>query len=243
MGKAANSTVTILLAGAALALAAAPALASPEAAPQACPGVVTSTPRGTPASEQRATLARMLGDDVPVVVVGDSFGHRWPDEDLRSALGGRPTKLAVGGDRLENTTWMVSQIRPGLHPKAVLIVSGTNNVNHDAACEFDRRLDALLAAVREKFPKTRVYEMNITPKGHGLRAFLPQVRAANAYMREADAAHGIVYVDAFTALAEACAAQSGPECPLIEPDRLHPTPEGFKPLTTALAAAARPASK
>lgn len=211
-----------------------------QAQPQSqCPDVQTSIPRGRPASKARAEMAANLSSDTPLLVFGDSIAARWPDSDLKSVFGVAPVKLAVGGDRLEHTNWIVSQVRPGVHPRAIVIVSGTNNVNHDSDCEFDSRVEALMSSVREKFPGAKIYEMNITPKGVGRRAFLNRVHAANQYIQQAAARHNITYFDGYTALETACENQPGQDCTLYEPDRLHPNPKGFEPLTAALASVAK----
>ena len=204
-----------------------------------CPDVQTSIPRGRPASKVRAQVAANLASDTPLLVFGDSIAARWPDGDLKSVFGVAPVKLAVGGDRLEHTNWIVGQVRPGVRPRAIVIVSGTNNVNHDSDCEFDSRVEALMTSVREKFPDAKIYEMNITPKGVGRRAFLNKVRAANQYIQQAAARHNITFFDGYTALETACEAEPGQDCPLYEPDRLHPNPKGFEPLTAALASVAK----
>jgi lysophospholipase L1-like esterase len=217
------------------------AAAAPASAEEAsaCPGVVTSEARGLPSSKARAETAARLAADTPLLVLGDSIAWRWPDADLRSVFGAAPVKLAVGGDRIEHTRWILGHVPSGVRPRAVLIVAGTNNVNHDGGCEFQAKLEALLTEVRAKFPEARIYEMNITPKGVGRRAFLARIQSANQTIRQAAARHGIISFDGYKALETACEAQSAQECPLYEPDRLHPNAGGYRPLTAALADAVK----
>src|SRR5262249_30593632 len=78
------------------------------------------------------------GGAAGVVFLGDSLTSRWATagkatwDRLFAPLGA--VNLGVGEDRVENVLWRVRNgALDGLHPQAVVLLIGTNNLGHNTA--------------------------------------------------------------------------------------------------------------
>ncbi len=182
--------------------------------------------RGRPMTVRIGEMARALPAG-SAVVLGDSIANRWPRNDLADILGAPVVVLANGGDRIENANWTLTQVDQARAKSVRRVVSevGTANLLTDTTCEFAARTRSYLQNLRRTFPNAKIYAVNIYQKGVGGRARVAEVRAANEAIRASAAENGIVYVDIHGPLANKCVGQES--CTLLEPNRVHPSPQGY----------------
>lgn len=107
---------------------------------------------------QLAKLARPVDPGAHTLFLGDSLLANWSAGDCVH-------NLAVGGDRVQNTIWMLSNMKPDAasHPfERVAILVGTNNITRrmgSAATCAGLRL--LWQMARERWPDAEVVAMTI----------------------------------------------------------------------------------
>ncbi len=173
--------------------------------------------------------------DAAVVFLGDSITFAWGDEDrpeigqpcwradfapLRSANFGFP------GDRTQHLLHRVEDGELVGHPRVVVVLIGTNNLGDGQTPEeVASGIVAVVDAVREQSPRTRVLLLGLLPRGFApddpLRRDAARVNAIiRAWAPEAD----VTYLDAGGPLV-------GPDGKLrLEAtfDFVHPTAEGYR---------------
>ena len=201
--------------------------------------VQVEVPRGTPYSLRLAEKAQALTGTTKAVVLGDSDAGRWPADELEPILGSPVLNLAHGGDRFENTRWIVDQVDPqGTKAiSSVVLMVGSNSVNRDEPCSLQAKARALLGALEPRFPAARIFVVNILQKGRAAGPMAARVRAANEVLRRVSAELGLRYVDVHAAFAGRCGETTA--CPLFAADGVHPSVAGFDLMSRVLADAAK----
>ena len=125
-------------------------------------------------------------DKIKIVMLGDSITHQW--ERTSAAPAAKKylepygvLNLGCGGDRTENTVWIVekSGILELVKPKLVTLMIGTNNrVQPEATAAGIKRI---LESVRKIYPDTPILLYAIFPRGannkNGLRIANDKVNA------------------------------------------------------------------
>ncbi len=182
-----------------------------------------------------------LRDPVRVVFMGDLITDNWIGADPALFTRG----LVDRGISGQTTSQMLLRFRQdviALHPKAVHIMAGTNDIAGNTG-----------AATRDTV-QGHIETMAELAQAHGIKVILasippaaafpwssdkrpaPQIAAFNAWLRGYARAHGYTYVDYHTAMT----TPEGGMKPGLATDGVHPTPAGYavmRPL--ALAAIAR----
>ncbi len=178
-----------------------------------------SVPRGTPYSA--AMVRRMAAPERPqVLIFGDSIAARLPLYEIEQAFSGRVIDLAVGGDKIENTRWLLDEaarLRVG-PPTAVIFSVGTNNVRDDICAPA--RAAALLAAARATFPAAELYVFSVLHKGRFGRYRAVEIGRLNEAWRRAAKMQRATYIDAETRFSQQC--EGVETCPLLRDDQTHP---------------------
>ncbi|SEQ37044.1 Lysophospholipase L1 [Faunimonas pinastri] len=202
--------------------------------------VQTEVPRGTPYSDRLADKAAVLPPDTRALIFGDSDAGRWPADQLDHLFGTPVLNFAQGGDRFENTRWMIDQVdAPAARAvSSVVVMVGSNSVNRDDPCSLEAKARDLLRSLKPRFPAARVYFVNILQKGRVEGRMSDRVLAANDVLRELSAEFGLTYVDVHGAFAAECGEAT--DCPLFAEDRVHPSAAGFDLMSRVLARALQP---
>jgi lysophospholipase L1-like esterase len=131
------------------------------------------------AARHQAVLA-MVADrpDTQLLMIGDSITQNYersdpPDEVFqptwRTFYGRRGAlNLGFGGDTTSNLLWRLQngEVR-GLHPKAVVLMIGTNDTGHAGrtADQAERGIDAVVAELRLRLPQTKILLLGVLPSG------------------------------------------------------------------------------
>ena len=182
-----------------------------------------------------------LPTTAPTFIIGDSIAYRWPSDLLEEAFA-KPgvDKLAVGGARIENISFLLEQM-PVSRAEQVVVVLGTNNVREDDECAFQSKLDFLLTLVRKKAPNASVYMVNLLPKGFFTRAFAAKIASLNLVYSALANQPGVKLVNVHDPMYSRC--EGIESCPLLEDDRLHPNKAGYRFLTDILRSCVAAVSK
>ena len=183
-----------------------------------------------------------------VVLIGDSITHRWGGEprDLpasgprawESVFGGRRVlNLGFGWDRTQNVLWRLDHGEfDGLHPKAVILLIGTNNTSPGHArpntpAEIADGVREICGRLRSKAPGVRIILMAILPReekpDHPRRAVLAET---NRLLSEFARANQLEFLDIGPKLLQ----PDGTISRAILRDFCHPTEKGYQIWADAL---------
>ena len=158
-----------------------------------------------------------------VVFVGSSSFRLWKTlhEDLPGIVA---INRGYGGSRVYDSVHYADRIVTPYQPRAVVFYAGDNDLQEGRTPrEVARDFAAFVERVRTTQPKLPIAFVSIKPSP--VRAhLLPQVRAANALIRDYAASHQVAYLDVYTPMLD---AQGQPREELFVADRLHMNEKGY----------------
>lgn len=185
---------------------------------------------------------------IDVYFEGDSITRRWGATDYPELLenwkknffGWNAADFGWGGDRVENILWRLENGElDGVHPKAIVLLAGTNNVGNrvppegfdNAAANVTKGIEAILRVMRSKAPDAVVVLMGIFPRNDNM-AVLPEIDRVNADLARLADGRKVRYLNINGKLV-------GPDGKLRdgmmnERDRLHPELRGYQVWADAL---------
>src|SRR6185295_13510423 len=172
-----------------------------------------------------------------VVFMGDSITDYWPQPRFGTFF---PGKRYVGrGISAQTTPQMLIRMRPdviALHPKAVVILAGTNDIAGNTGPMTDEQIEGNLASMAELAAANgiKVVLSSITPVSNyhvpnpnavpqTTQRPLARVRAINDWIRQYAAAHRHQYLDYFPAMID----DKGMLKAELSGDDLHPNGTGY----------------
>jgi len=167
-----------------------------------------------------------------VVFLGDSITEGWAADptwpavrDQYNAMG-----LGIGYDRTQNVLW---RIRNGhftyAKPRLAVLLIGTNNIaNGDTPESAAWGVGAVLRALREASPNTRVVLLGLLPRGEKPDDGLRQAAAATNRLLAACADDKTVF---FRDIGAAFLDPAGRLSPEVSPDFLHLSRKGYAVFT------------
>jgi len=167
-----------------------------------------------------------------VVFFGDSITDTWK---LENYFPGKPyVNRGIGG---QTTPQMLVRFRQDvidLHPKAVVVLAGTNDIAGNTGLMRAEDIEADLASMAELAKAHGIAVVlasvlpvhNYTPKSQDFFAQRPMVRIleVNRWLKDYCAKNGIVYLDYFSAVVD----EKGLLKKDLAEDGLHPNDAGFK---------------
>lgn len=185
---------------------------------------------------------------INVYFEGDSITRRWGATDYpellenwkRNFFGWNAADFGWGGDRVENILWRLENGElDGVHPKAIVLLAGTNNVGNRvppegfdiAAANVTKGLEAILRVMRSKAPDATVILMGIFPRNDNM-AVMPEIDRINANLAGLADGRKVRYLNINDKFA-------GPDGKLHDGmmndrDRLHPALQGYQVWADAL---------
>jgi lysophospholipase L1-like esterase len=212
-----------------------PAIAVPAGAPWIAaprPGVNSAEWQ----ERHRAFVARAARGGIDVLFLGDSITDAFPTvgrDAWRHAIAelGTAEDFGIPGDR---TAWLLWRVRngelDGSHARAVVLMIGTNDLPSATPSDVARGVSAIVGTVRAKLPRAVVVLNAILPRGGPDDPLRVKVAAVNARIASlADGKH-VRWIDAGRGFVDA----SGRIDPVLMPDGLHPSAEGYVIWSTAL---------
>jgi lysophospholipase L1-like esterase len=111
-----------------------------------------------------------------LVFIGNSITHYWGGLPASTRSGGtdswkkyfdplNPENLGYGWDRIENVLWrMYHGELDHIHPKQIVMMIGTNNLQYNTDREIIEGLKFLMKAVREKQPDAAILLLGLLPR-------------------------------------------------------------------------------
>ena len=179
---------------------------------RANPAVVPTERLGEPwwAERHKAVLEAVRNHpDAQLLLIGDSITNNYekanpPDEDFlptwkqfyepRKAL-----NLGFSGDTTANVLWRLDHGEvEGLHPKAAVLLIGTNNTSRQSdqtAEEAESGIDAVVADLEERLPETKILLLGILPSDV-FQSKTERDRAINRYLAVCYGEHPqVTYLD------------------------------------------------
>jgi lysophospholipase L1-like esterase len=186
---------------------------------------------------------------IDVYFLGDSITRRWgaSDEKYKGLLanwkqnffGWNAADFGWGGDKTQNVLWRLEQGElDGVHPKAIVLMIGTNNLGTPTPVGDDRaRIDevtrgvrAIVEQCRKKAPRATIVLMGITPRNDNI-AVMPTIARINAGIARLADGRSIRYLDLNDKLADGNGRLFEG---MTDPDRLHLTAKAYQVWADAL---------
>jgi len=122
------------------------------------------------AKRHEAFVARARKGDVDVLFLGDSITQGWEGAGKKVwAENFDPLKAAnfgIGGDRTEHVLWRITEGKEleGIHPRAVVMMIGTNNMASNTAAEIAEGVTAIVKELRRQRPDAKMLLLGIFPR-------------------------------------------------------------------------------
>ena len=191
-----------------------------------------STPAPVNAGRQKAFLERAKDKGIQLVFLGDSITDFW--QNRGKAVWDEyyakydAADFGVSGEHTEHTLGHIAGgILDGLHPKAVVIMIGTNNIGHIADERPEWTADGIkkiVKAVHEKLPDAKVLLLGVFPREGKESRHRKQIVEINAIISRLDDGKQTRYLDLTAKFTDA----NGEIPKDIMPDGLHPNLAGYK---------------
>ena len=182
--------------------------------------------------DANASLKPPASGENRVVFFGDSITDMWSLEDY---FPGKPyLNRGIGGQTTPQMLVRFRQDVNDLHPRAVVILAGTNDIAGNTGPMRLEDIEANYASLAELARANHIAVVfssvlpvhNYTPKSQDFFAQRPpeKVLALNRWLGDYCAANGLVYLDYFTALVD----DKGLLKRDLAEDGLHPNVAGYK---------------
>lgn len=170
-------------------------------------------------------------DEGAIVFLGDSITQGW--DSLTKDFAGR--KVANRGISGDTTRGVLNRI-PGdvnaVHPKAVCILIGTNDIGLGADPEVvGENLDSIIASIHAMEPKAAIIVSKVMPSTAAKARPAEKLQKVNELIEKVAASHhGTTVIDTWTLFAN----EKGEAKPEEFPDLLHPNAAGYAKWKAAL---------
>jgi lysophospholipase L1-like esterase len=202
--------------------------------------------------EANRSVAAPAAGAASVVFMGDSITDAWPQPRFGEFFPGKPyIGRGISG---QTTPQMLIRFRPDvidLHPKAVVILAGTNDIAANTGPMTDEEIEGNLMSMAELGKANHikvvlssilpVSEYHVSPGGvpQTTRRPMSRIRAINEWMKKYAAAEAHVYLDYFPAMID----EKGMLKEEFSADDLHPNAAGYAVMAPLAEAAIQKALK
>jgi beta-glucosidase len=191
-----------------------------------------STPAPVNAGRQKAFLERAKDKGIQIVFLGDSITDFWQNRGKavweQFYAKHNAADFGVSGEHTEHTLGHIAGgILDGLHPKAVVIMIGTNNIGHipDEKPEWTAAgIAKVVKTVHEKLPDAKVLLLGVFPREGKESRHRKQIEEINGIISKLDDGKRTRYLDLTAKFTD----EKGEIPKDIMPDGLHPNAAGYK---------------
>lgn len=177
------------------------------------------------------------GTKVDIVFLGDSITDAWDNEGYGGFFPGKGyVNRGIGG---QTTPQMLVRLRPDVlafKPRVIVLLAGTNDIAGNTGPMSDADIQENIAAISELaaahgakmvlasiLPVSSYHIRPETMPAQTMRRPMPRILALNEWIRKYAAEHGHVYLDYFSAVADA----QGLLREELSEDDLHPNVKGY----------------
>ena len=183
------------------------------------------------AGATHAFRARAAQDAGAVVFLGDSITQGWSslDKDFATL---KVANRGIGGDTTRGVRYRLNEDVISLHPKAVVLLIGTNDIGLGAdPQDVAENIRQILLALRSANAEMPIIVCKVMPRSDGNLHVAGKIQDLNARVDKMVAADSHSYrCDTWSIYADA-----NGNCPQAEfPDRLHPNALGYAKWKAAL---------
>ena len=175
---------------------------------------------------------------IDLLFLGDSItdGWRWGNGGSqvwpRFYAQRHAANFGIGWDRIQNVLWRVENGElENLHPKAVVLLIGTNNTGNEddgrprnTTPEIIAGISYLVGQIHARLPQSRILLLGLFPRGEKSDPIREQVRAVNQGISRLATGGQIRFLD----LGEKFLAPDGTLSRDLFPDLLHPNARGYQ---------------
>jgi len=172
-----------------------------------------------------------------VLFIGDSITAGWvvwgkPAWDKYFAPLGS-AQSAIGGDSCQAVLWRIMHGGvDGIAPSVVVLLIGSNNLPYNTPEDIAKGVTTIVAVLKQKLPKAQILVLGILPRDKGGPKVSRKVPLTNAYLAKLPGPH-VVFLDVGAVLVD----PKGQLLPGMEKDGIHPSPEAYMRLATAISPA------
>jgi lysophospholipase L1-like esterase len=107
---------------------------------------------------------------VDVLFLGDSITQGWEgngkDVWKESIAPLKAANFGIGGDRTQHVLWRLTEGKEleGIHPKAAVLMIGTNNVSGNSAAQIAEGVEAVVKELRRQRPDMQILLLGVFPR-------------------------------------------------------------------------------
>jgi len=236
--------------------------ALPSAAAEVCDPMavdLVTTPARTPNFpnvRETLNLQASLPEKTDAILFGDSLFAGWRTDLPKAFPATSVYDFAVGGDRVPNVLWRITNTDIGrLKPKVLALLIGTNDLAAGTPpCAVAVGIEIIVERLRAIWSDTPIFVLTIPPRGRDFREIDDQRLEVNRAIASLGAGHKNVHpvvIDdvAFTCglygkslptdTANVCLADLRLECPNYVDDHVHFTVQGYTELARILRSASQ----
>jgi len=176
------------------------------------------------------------GQEAPIGIlfIGDSIteGWHWDDNpDIFKAHFAQymPANFGISGDQTQHVLWRIANGElDNIHPKLIVLMIGTNNIGYPQE-EILAADQAIVRAIRQKLPDTKILLLGIFPRGSdpndpSVASMRSKIKFVNAGLAALDDGQTVHYLD----IGEKFLNPDGVLPKNIMPDALHPNHQGYE---------------
>jgi lysophospholipase L1-like esterase len=180
---------------------------------------------------------------IDVLFLGDSITDAWGGEGHgQSAPGAKlfaeefeplhAANFGIGGDQTQHVLWRIENGElDGIQPKVVMLMIGTNNLRSNSAAEIADGIKAIVHAIHQKSPRTKVLLLGIFPRDPMPNPRREKIKGINnTISRLDDGGKTVKYLD----IGDKFLEPDGTISKEIMFDYLHLTPKGYRIWTDAV---------
>jgi lysophospholipase L1-like esterase len=169
--------------------------------------------------------------NIDLLLDGDSITDWWVQGDANKAMfdkyfgAVKTANFAIAGDTTQGVLWGLKNGEgQGFHPKAVMLMIGTNNAGASSGPEIAEGVGAVVLEMRKDFPDAKILLLAIFPRstpGDPIRAKLAE---ANRIISKLDDQRHVFYLEIGTKFLD----EKGYFLPdTFRGDNLHPQAKGY----------------
>lgn len=203
--------------------------AKAEAKPKSCMPAIKDPGRHDGFMKDREALEKK--GPIQLVFEGDSITDGWRG-------GGKQVfneyykkyntfNTGISGDRTEHLLYRLDEGEiDGLHPKAVMLMIGTNNLGaRQSVRDTIAGVTCVVKTIHEKVPEAKILLLGIFPRGDKPDDhFRGEIKQVNEALSKLNGQDNVTYLD----IGEKFLQPDGTLPPDIMPDYLHPNAKGYK---------------
>ncbi|HEY4414408.1 MAG TPA: platelet-activating factor acetylhydrolase IB subunit [Verrucomicrobiae bacterium] len=173
---------------------------------------------------------------IDLVFLGDSITDHW--RGIGSNVWDKyyaplhAVNFGISADRTQHVLWRIEHGElDGIHPKALVLMIGTNNTGKEKDKKTDRNtlpevvagVTAVVNAVHAKLPDTKILLLAIFPRAQKGSPFRDEIKEINTQLAKLDDGKSVTYLD----IGQKFLAPDGTLSRDIMSDLLHPTEKGY----------------